>query len=512
MTDVPVRQLDEYWLESARSLVLSGELDAAGRLLTTALVEHHDSIEIRYALAGIHLEAHQYAQAESLLCELLAEHSDHAASSFQLARMYKNQGRLQAAGRILRTLFGRNRHDPDLLIQAVELLDESGRQTDAAAICEAELAAGSTDPRLHAYAGMLQIQLGQFEQARKNYMIAIAQNARALEWNIPIGLSSLQRYDDINHPDFDLFREGLQQPWLNDQTRTSLLFALGKAHDDVGDFATAHHYLRKANALAHEARRWSRKHWRRAVEARIAGNPLPYRCDPVTDWTPVFIVGVPRSGTTLVAELLSRHPDVCNRGELQWIPLLAKQLSLIDRGDPALLRQAASIYEAQLRQDDSAAHWFIDKQPLNLMRIDLILALWPNARIVFCQRNARDIALSLWFQYFTEEEQNFAYDFADITVVIQSCRLLMAHWQNRFGSAIYTVRYEQLVADPTGGMAALGEWLNLPACSTLDKGDSISAISTGSVWQARQPVYTRSTERWRDYAPYLPELLKLPQN
>jgi tetratricopeptide (TPR) repeat protein len=427
-----------------------------------------------------------------------------------LAQVLKQQGRLQAVAAAVRALFDHEPQDISTTIQAVELLDDCGRKRDAAAICEAEIATGSIDARIHAYAGMLEIQLGEFERARRNYSIALANSAQAIEWNIPIGLSRLQRYSDNNHADFHLFRKYLENPQLSEKARTTILFALGKAHDDIGDYAQAANYLRQANTMAHAATAWSRKHWRRATEARIARAPLSITLPAPGDWTPVFVVGVMRSGTTLVAELLSRHPDVCNRGELSCLPVLAQKLSGIPQDRIDAFAQAAATYESQLRQDDSDAHWFIDKQPMNLMHVDLIMALWPNARIVYCKRNPRDTALSLWSQSFLDDAQGYAYDFTDIATVIRDCGRVMAHWHKRHAQAIHTVSYEKLTADPAAGMTDLAEWLGAPPCDLLTATSKSTTISTASLWQARQPVYTGSVERWRHYAPYLPELLRIP--
>jgi hypothetical protein len=217
-----------------------------------------------------------------------------------------------------------------------------------------------------------------------------------------------------------------------------------------------------------------------------------------------------RSGTTLVAELLSRHPDVCHRGELSCLPALAQKLSGIPPGWIEAHAQAAASYERQLRQDDSDAHWFIDKQPMNLLHIDLIMALWPNARIIYCRRNPRDTALSLWSQSFLDDAQGYAYDFTDIATVIKDCERVMAHWHKRHAKAIHTLAYEKLTADPAAGMAELADWLGLPPCDLLSARSRPTTISTASLWQARQPVHTGSVERWRHYAPYLPELLRIP--
>src|SRR6185312_9711416 len=301
---------EQDWLQCVRALVLRSHVGMAGTVLIAALELYPDSVDLRFALAGMQQQRNQLVQAEASLREVLTNQPGHVAATFLLARVLQQQGRLRATATVVCALFAYARQDMATVIQAVELLDGCSRKQDAAALCEAEIAAGSTDARIHAYAGMLEIQLGEFERARQNYSIALARSPQAIEWNIPIGLSRLQRYKDGSHPDFDLFRKCLEQPTLSEKGRTALLFALGKAHDDIGDYARAASYLRQANTMAHAATAWSRKHWRRATEARIARPPLSIALPAPGDWTPVFVVGVMRSGTTLVAELLSRHPDV----------------------------------------------------------------------------------------------------------------------------------------------------------------------------------------------------------
>lgn len=501
---------EQEWLERGRALALHADLAGALAVFSAAAQRYPESGEVRVGLAGLCWQMQQHAQAEALLRGWLAQHSDHVAATFLLVRLLREQGRMGAAAQAMRQLFEHGPHDTDIVIQAVEMLDDYGRPQDAAAICEAELAAGSTDPRMHAYAGMLDIELGEFERARERYEFALAHSPAAVEWNIPIGLSGLQRYRDSSHPDFALFRDVLSRPGLSDKTRITTLFALGKAHDDIADYAQAASYLRKANALAHAASSWSRKQWNRSVEARLAARPYPFTLPAPADWTPIFIVGVPRSGTTLLAELIAQHPQVRNRGELGWIKLLAQRLSLTAASRQASYEQAASVYAAQLRQDDDDAHWFIDKQPLNLLHVDLIMALWPNARIIHCQRHARDTALSLWSQSFHDQAHDYAYDFDDIGALIRDCRRLATHWSARYPTAFRTVHYEDLVAAPDDVVAALIDWLGLPAMSSADPMQEPHGISTASAWQARQPVHTRSTGRWHEYAAYLPELLRVP--
>lgn len=499
---------EQLWLQCARALVLRCDVEMAGTVLFAAVTAYPDSIELRFALAGIQEQTSQLAEAEISLRHILQQQPDHVAATFLLAHVLTQQGRIQAAAVVVHTLFDHGPHDIATVIQAVELLDDCGRKRDAATLCEAAITDGQIDARIHAYAGMLKIQLGEFERARQHYSFALSHSTQALEWNIPMGLSRLQRYLDSSHPDFNLFREALQRHDLNEKARMAIHFALGKAHDDLGDYAQAARYLRQANAMKHATLPWSRKRWHRSIVARMTRAPLPVRLPPPSHWTPLFIVGVMRSGTTLLAELLSHHPDVCNRGELPHLPVLAQKLSDVSGAGAEVFAQAAITYERQLRQDDSSAHWFIDKHPMNLLNIDLIMALWPHARVIYCRRNPRDTALSLWSQLFIDDTQGYAYDFADIAAVIKDCARLMTHWQKRYARSIYTISYEQLTAETANGMAALADWLGLPPCDLLAAKSPSVAISTASLWQARQPVYTASVERWRHYTPYLPELLR----
>ena len=501
------------WLDSARALILRNDFHAARRVLEAAVSEHGKSLDLNRSLAGIYQQLKRSSQAENLLQVILDEYPDDAASAFLLARMLHEQGRTQAMSVILGDYFRqRTGHDADLVITAIELLDGAGRQADAAAICEAEIASGLTDARLHAYAAMLQIQLGEFQLARARYVFAINHHERAFEWNTAVGLSSLQRYRDPQHGDFALFERALARHDLNDRARSSLLFAMGKAHDDLGDYAHAAHYFREANALVKASSPWSRKTWHNAVTSRLTARSRDPLKSHDSGWSPLFIVGVPRSGTTLTAELLSRYSEVCNRGELQWLPKLAQNVELSGHSDLAALEQAKSIYESHLLQDDGCrAKWFIDKEPLNLLRVDLIMAMYPQARIIFCERNPRDTALSLWSQYFTGGTQGYAYDLADIRAVLDGCRRMKSHWLSKYPDALRVLKYEELASDPALSIGKLASWLELPRFDHARSAPDRTSISTASVWQARQPVYTSSIGRWSHYVPYVPDLLKISE-
>ncbi len=509
---------EEAWLAAVRAEALRGNPQRARAIADEAIAAFPGSPDLRRAQAGILQQAGLADAAEDVLRNLLAEDAGDAAAAFSLARMLCEQGRTAAAARAMRACLAvpANLGDANLAISAIELLDGCDRKRDAAAIAEAAVAAHPDDARLHAYAGMLAIQAGEFKRARDHYLFALAHEPRAVEWHAPIGLSAAQRYADDQHPDFARFRAALQREGLSELARAELHFALGKACDDTGGYAEAAEHFRSGNTIRKRLTPWSRKSWRRAVQARLAATPIAHRADPTPDFSPLFIVGMPRSGTTLLAERLGRLPGVCNRGEQPWLAQLALAPGLNGTPDQTALQRAAGRYAARVRQDDAAAaRWFIDKQPLNFRYLDLALALFPDARVIHCRRNPRDNALSLWMQCFLEDVQGFSYDFGDITMVMRDAEKLMAHWRRRHPDSIRAVRYEDLVAAPGEVIEGLAKWIGLPADDARDVGTEDAAtgnvISTASLWQARQPVHARSVGRWRHYAPLLPELLRIPE-
>lgn len=503
---------EQGWLDAIRAAILQGDRRTAEVLLMHALSAFPRSRELLRVRAGLLAHAGRSAEAAEAYAALLEEDPADATSALELARIHADASRVAAAAGCLRACFAKsqNASDSGLAIAAIELLDNGDRKADAAAIADAALAANPGDARLHAYAGMLKVQLGEFDEARRHYLTALGLDARAWEWHVPIGLSSAHRYRDAQHPDFALFHDGLGHAGLSDLARAELHFALAKAHDDIGDCATAAQHLRTGNVIRHGLKPWPRKAWRRLVDARLSMHTSAESAQATPGFAPVFIVGMPRSGTTLLAELLARHPRVCNRGELPWIAQLAQRPELSGRPALAALQAAASDYARRARRDDAGdADWFIDKQPLNFRYVDLALALFPDARIVHCRRSARDTALSLWMQCFLEDVQAYSYDFDDIAQVMRDCDRLMAHWTRQFPQAIRTVQYEQLVTAADDVADTLAHWIGIPARQTARNAPTgaASSIATASLWQARQPVTTRSVGRWRGYASCVPELL-----
>ncbi|MDE2515125.1 MAG: sulfotransferase [Rhodospirillales bacterium] len=229
---------------------------------------------------------------------------------------------------------------------------------------------------------------------------------------------------------------------------------------------------------------------------------------------PVFVVGMPRSGTTLVEQILASHPAIHGVGEGPSIGALESKLPRLPEGfDPArwapdlaqevardhLARLAAAAPQGTLR--------IVDKTPDNIFHVGLIAALFPGARIIFCERDPRDICLSCYFQWF-KEPLAFANDLADCATRLMAVDRLRRHWNRVLPQPMLTLRYERLIAAPEAEARRLIAFLGLdwdPAC--LDFHRNGRAVRSSSLWQVRRPIYDRSVGRWQRYRRFLAPLL-----
>jgi hypothetical protein len=223
---------------------------------------------------------------------------------------------------------------------------------------------------------------------------------------------------------------------------------------------------------------------------------------------PVLIVGMPRSGTTLVERILSSHPRVGAGDELRYWSLegAAEMDQESFTCSAANVQSLSQGYLGLLRSIDPHALRVTDKMPQNFMRLGLVHLALPKARIIHCLRNPIDTCLSIYFTHFGLL-QDFAFDRAAIVFYYEQYQRLMAHWRNVLPRDCFLeIDYEELVAEPEPLTRKLIEFCGLDwddAC--LRPEHNKRSITTASMWQARQAVYTKSAGRWRRYEPWLGE-------
>ncbi|MDB5985532.1 MAG: Sulfotransferase [Nevskia sp.] len=498
------------WVACAE-LLMHRELPAPAIMaLKAAQQKFPADIELKFTLGSALRLVGDGASAEAVLREVLGIDPEHERAAVTLALLHRDRGQNSAAAALLRDVHRRH-GGVELTLYLVDLLRKCRREQDAMVICEVELAHSPAHGRLQYTAGSLALTLGRFEDARSWLLASLDRSTPEVGALLPLALT--RRYNDPNDPDLARFDSVLSSPEFPATTRSAAAFALGKVYDDLRDYVRANQALRVANGLRREQSNWSVSEWRNYVERQLVNNPRPSIGAPIIDQVvPVFVVGLPRTGTTLVADLLGRHPEVKNRGELPWLNFIARS---VEQSGQVLsldsLRQAAVLYIAQLRQDDAQVRWYVDKNPMNFRYLGLVAALFPNAKVIFCERNRRDTALSIWSQSFESEDMEYAYDFDDIATFSSGHDRLMEHWQRTLPLTIHRVAYESLATSAPQVVAELESFLGLPAYDLVNaRSKDGASVNTASVWQVRQPIYTNSIGRAQAYTSLIPELQRFP--
>jgi len=302
-------------------------------------------------------------------------------------------------------------------------------------------------------------------------------------------------------------------------------FALGNLFESDSSYDRAFEHFLKANKLQRESLNYDARENIQYVDSliKIYSDEFLQRNKPFGSASklPVFIVGMPRSGTTLVEQILSSHDSVYGAGELRTCPALnysiAHQLKYV-QPDP----ECMSLLDGKMIEDHSARYLqdlslhcptaarITDKEPGNFFRIGLIKTLFPDARIIHCQRNPLDNCLSVFFHCFTALQCSF--EMKELGQFYRDYQRLMTHWNDLFPGEVLTVQYEELVADQEEVSKRMIDHLGLEwdeKC--LDFHNNERNVMTPSNVQVRQPMYTNSINRWKRYEKNLQPLIKVLQ-
>lgn len=464
------------------------------------------SLDARLAEAQGLFQDNQPVRAEPLLRDLHADAPAREDVAVLLAEVQRSQGHLSAAAATLLAACRANGFEPDLSVRCAAFARQCDRHAVAARICAGALARGPATPDLLTLAGNIAREAGDFAAARARYLEALAAGVDLGRQHVLAALANTRRYTDPADADIARFAQHFADSRFPPRSRASAGFALAKAQDDLADYAAAAASLRAANAMVRAVQPWDAAAWRQFVDARL-GERVVAAASQDPDFRPVFIVGVPRSGTTLTATRLALASGARDRGELRVLRFIAGQLRAGGHlGDAAALAEAAALYRTLAVQDDAPAPCYIDQDPLNFRWLDIVAAMFPRARVIHLRRDPRDTALSLWSQDFAHPDLAFASDFADIAAFLHGHDALMRHWRQVLPLAIFELDYEALVAEPEAMLATLCDFIGAPVMSTIAA--DTAPVQSASVWQARQPVYTTSIERWRHYADYVPGLAR----
>ena len=369
------------------------------------------------------------------------------------------------------------------------------------------LAIDPAHARTHHSLAVLLEQKGRFDAAIEHYL-----EARRLD---PRHVSSLAnliaiRSYEPDAPTVEAAEVLLRAPKTGEDDRIKLHHGLGKHFDRVAQYEQAfEHFAQSKRILRQRSPEFDVAATERSFDRLIQvfsretlaassarGNPSQ---------RPVFIVGMPRSGTTLAEQILASHPQVFGAGELADMPRIVKTLrpdypECVPTMDDASLAELASQYlKAIGERAPAGAQRVTDKMPMNFMHLGMIATLFPNAHIVHCRRDPLDVGLSCFIELF-ELEHGYTADLETFARYFLQHERLMAHWYATLPMKIHELRYERLIEDPEAASRALLAHCGLEwnaAC--LEFHNTERTVRTPSRWQVRQPVYRSSLGRWRHY-------------
>lgn len=440
---------------------------------------------------------------------------EHPQNYLQVFKQYQQVSQWPEAVQVLEK--GLNRHRGNLVL-AEALAVAFGRLNQPEKAEPIFRGAAKTDFKMAiAYAKWLQEQ-GRFEDSIRALNQSI--ELQPIQGEAYRGLAEARSFVVGGKPLIERILAIIDRPNIDDRDRMHLAYALGKALDNAKDYQNAMHYFDIANSLAHRLYPASQTFdlTSTRVDSEIMGGIYtPELMAEMGQYgslseKPIFIVGMIRSGTTLLDQILSSHQDVVSAGEQPFWNAEADSIhrKWRERPDPSDIPHLSEKYLSLLESEAIESPRVSDKMPLNFRHLGLIHSVFPQAKILHIRRSPMDTCLSIYMTFFAGGP-NFAYDQANIVAFYESYLRFMEHWRRVLPPTRFLeVDYEELVANPEPEIRSIIAFLELEwddAC--LNHSANQSSVATPSRWQARQPIYTSSVEKWRHYEPWLGELKKL---
>lgn len=361
----------------------------------------------------------------------------------------------------------------------------------------------------HCAIGIVLLAQGHLEDAKDHFQkaVAIKPGFGEAQYNLASAMGK-----NMGEAEITAIRKALRDGNLSDKDRTQLHFALGEINDQRGNYETAFadfeagNDLRKA-MLARQGKTFDAGEFDRRVDSIISvyNAGLFENRDGSGDPSdkPVFIVGMPRSGTTLAEQIIASHPQAEGKGETEALRKICGEDEALAEAPENALEEMAENYLSSLTEGAEDAARIIDKWPFNYLHLGQVQLLFPNAHVVYCRRDPLDVGVSCFQQYFISPHA-WACDLNDIGRYQKACDKLMAHWKDAAPLPILELPYEDMIADQEGTSRKLIDFIGLEwedAC--LEFHISKRPVQTASNWQVRKPIYSSSVGRAEPYEEFL---------
>ena len=512
-------------------LVRLGELDAGHDAAQQAVDINPQCAAAYLSAASIHLKRGQLPQALRRIDALLNFMPSHAQALHLRAALLIEADEFDDAEQFARQALALTPTSAEAVLVLGRVLEKQGRIEEALKIYRSagQIEGSGKDEVSVAHAGLL-IELGHQQEARALLLdVLTRQPHSAAAW---LKLSTIKKFCS-GDPDMTVMQTALEQGGRNGQSledRIGLHFALGKALLDSGDAVGALDQYDQANGLqrtlvqhdAESSRRWMASippHIPRALLESMAAGGAGDASD-----VPVFIIGMPRSGTTLVEQILASHPDVFGAGELGLLQTMVDSIvgeddeplpypSSLSRLDADDFDELGAYYAGHVAALGPGKLRVVDKMPLNFLYAGLIHLMLPNARIIHVRRDPVDTCMSCYCQPF-DNSQKFTFELAELGSFYGAYRALMRHWREILPCERFLeVDYEDIVADLDSNARKLVRFCGLgwdDACLEFHR--TSRRVSTASMAQVRQPIYGHSIGRWAAHAERLAPLYEALKN
>ena len=399
-------------------------------------------------------------------------------------------------------------------LNLAQVLTDLGDFSESESVTRSALYLNPKEPNAHRTMGRIHQIRGEFREASRCFETALELNPSLAA--AYFGAAYSKPLTNSDQAFFDRINALLALPGTNLTDRVLLNYSLGKGFDDLGDAQNAMPYFDEANKLSLKAKeacggRYDPEIEQQKVERIIELFPKEF----FSTWKdrgskvakPIFIVGMIRSGTTLVEEIISRHSKVKAGGEIRyWTDQEPKLLYdlLADPDAGPKCDDWRLEYEVELSKITTEPVFICDKMPLNYWALGLIHAAYPNAKIIHCRRNALDTCLSIYVTPYRRSPE-FAHSWINIASAYEQYRQLMDHWKSVIpGEVLLEADYEELVFNSESSSQRLISFLELEwEVSCLEPTSNSRAVTTPSQWQVRQPIYRTSVNRWKPYEAFL---------
>ncbi|RBO53309.1 sulfotransferase family protein [Rhodovulum sp. BSW8] len=499
-----------------RLLVRTGDVAAGVRHLEAALARAPKNPLTLAALGEGLARLGRKAEAEAALRRAVAAEPRYLDGHLALAHLLMEAGDPEAAEKVLEAAMAAGHDRAIVRVRLAEAQAKQGRTETARASFDGAIAAEPGLALAYSLRGMLLQTLGEFAAAEADFRQAIALEPRNGEhYRTMLATYKVTPEDPLLARMETLFAD----PALGDESRMHLGFALSRAMEQIKAHDRVFTYLRPANDLMRARHPYDIAERRAEIDAAMAafeGTDFSGRkIEGAAEYAPIFVTGMPRSGTTLVEQIVASHSRVTGGGEIAYVAAEAMKLLQdgadglrpLDRIGDAEIAALGHRIETEFRSRFPGSDLVSDKSIQTYMVAGLVRLALPRARIVVVHRDPRDICLSIYKNMFAEGTHRYATKLRDLGLYYRMFLEMIEFWRRKLPGGLYEIRYEDLIADPETQARALVAACGLDwqeNCLNFHKTER--RVATLSLAQVRQPIYATSMKAWQRHADELAEL------